>query len=60
MLHDGEVRVVPAEKLRATVERIGSEKVEGLSMAPTAFEKLQAVVECQNERSPDPIGDAND
>jgi hypothetical protein len=42
------------------VERIGSEKVEGLSMAPTDFEQLQAIVERQNERSPDPIEDAND
>jgi hypothetical protein len=42
------------------VERIGGEKVEGLSMAPTDFEKLQAVAERQNEKSPDPIEDAND
>ena len=49
MLRDGAVRVVPAEKLRATVDKIGSENLEGLSMAPPDFKKLQAVVERQRE-----------
>lgn len=53
MLHGGEVRVVPAENLRATVEEIGSEKIEGLMMSPADFEKLQAVVERQAEKDPD-------
>jgi hypothetical protein len=38
MLHGSEVRIVPVEKLWEIVERIGSEKVEGLSMVPADFE----------------------
>jgi hypothetical protein len=60
MLHGSEVRIAPVETLREIVEPIGSENVEGLSTALTDFEKLQPVVERQNERSPDPIEDAND
>jgi hypothetical protein len=45
ILRDGEVRVVPAEKLRETVKRIGSDKIEGLTMSPSDFEKLRAVVD---------------
>ncbi len=51
MLHGGEVQIVPAEVLRATVERIGSEKVEGLTMAPSDFEKLHAVIERQTQNN---------
>ncbi len=53
MVRGGEVRVVPAEDLRATVEQIGSENVEGLTMAPADFEKLQAHVEAREEKAVD-------
>jgi hypothetical protein len=49
ILRDGEVRVVPAEILRATVKEIGSDKIEGMTMSPQDFEKLRAVVERQGE-----------
>jgi hypothetical protein len=45
MLRDGEVRVVPADRLRETIKEIGSDKVEGLTMSPSDFEKLQVVVD---------------
>jgi hypothetical protein len=45
LLHGGEVKVVPAENLRATIEQLGSEQVEGFSMAPVEFEKVRAVIE---------------
>ncbi|GLS17086.1 hypothetical protein GCM10007874_01010 [Labrys miyagiensis] len=45
MLHGGDVKVVPAENLRATVQQLGADKIEGLSMAPSDFEKVEAVIE---------------
>ncbi|MGJ4860338.1 hypothetical protein AB4037_05585 [Labrys sp. KB_33_2] len=45
MLHGGDVQVVPVRELRATVGQIGSEKIEGLSMAPSDFTQVQAVIE---------------
>ncbi|WP_448956403.1 hypothetical protein [Labrys neptuniae] len=49
LLAGGDVEVVPAEKLRATIERLGSDRVEGLSMASSDFEKVQAVIERRNK-----------
>jgi hypothetical protein len=51
ILRDGEVRVVPADTLRETVRQIGSDNVEGLTMSPSDFEKLKAVVERQAAES---------
>jgi hypothetical protein len=53
ILKDGEVRVVPADKLRETIKGIGSEKVEGLTMSPSEFEKLQVVVDRRAADQPD-------
>jgi hypothetical protein len=44
---DGKVRIVPAENLRATMEKIGSDKIEGLTMSPPEFEKLRAFVDTE-------------
>ena len=52
ILRDGEVHVVPADILRETVRQIGSDNVEGLTMSPSDFEKLKAVVERQAAESP--------
>ncbi|WP_284314704.1 hypothetical protein [Labrys miyagiensis] len=58
ILRDGGVRVVPAEKLRETIKEIGSDKVEGLTMSPSDFEKLQVVVDRRNaDNSPDDAGE---
>jgi hypothetical protein len=51
ILRDGEVHVVPADILRETVRQIGSDNVEGLTMSPSDFEKLKAVVERQAAES---------
>ncbi|GLS19163.1 hypothetical protein GCM10007874_21800 [Labrys miyagiensis] len=45
ILRDGGVSVVPAEKLRDTIKEIGSDKVEGLTLSPSDFEKLQVVID---------------
>lgn len=45
MLRGGDVQVVPVRELRATIGQIGSEKIEGLSMAPSDFTQVQAVIE---------------
>ena len=52
ILRDGGVRVVPADKLRETIKEIGSDKVEGLTMSPSDFEKLQAVIDRRAADSP--------
>ncbi|CAM5761691.1 hypothetical protein LMIY3S_00223 [Labrys miyagiensis] len=45
ILKSGEVKVVPAEHLRATIEQLGSDKVEGVSMAPSEFERVRLVLD---------------
>lgn len=45
MLRGGDVQVVPVRELRATVNQLGSDKIEGLSMAPADFTQVQAVIE---------------
>lgn len=57
ILRSGEVRMVPAENLRAAMKQIGSAKIEGLTMAPEDFEKLHAVVERQTRKTADVSGD---
>lgn len=57
ILRDGEVRVVVTENLRATVEQIGKDKIEGLSMAPGDFEKVQAVIERRESKAVESEGD---
>ena len=49
MLLGGEVRLVPAERLRATLDQLGRQNVEGLSMAPSDFDKVEAVIKRRRE-----------
>ena len=51
MFYGGEVQLVPVESLRATIEQLGSQNVEGLSMAPSDFDKVEAVIKRRSEES---------
>ena len=60
MLHGGDVQVVPVRELRATVSQIGSEKIEGLSMAPSDFTQVQAVIERRKADGEDDGGETEE
>jgi hypothetical protein len=49
LMTSGEVKIVAAEVLRATVEQLGKDKVEGLTMAPADFEKVKAVIKRRSD-----------
>jgi hypothetical protein len=55
ILKNGDVRVVPADKLRETIKEMGSDQVEGLTMSPSDFEKLQVVVERRAADRPEEV-----